>query len=208
MIPAPFLRLVPLGAMLLLACSDGGPTAPADGDAFEGEAPLAAVLPDLAPEPGTAGTDRYVPTLERILRRGIGVIQERQGEEAAQRVMGEARSLREAIQVAREAGDAAAVQEAVRKLDAFSARVGLRVFGVRLVRHVHGDAAAKLQALRPRLKEAAEAGEDVSRFVVGAQQAKRMLDAAKSAAQKGQPLGALIHAAHALDLVTRIGAAL
>jgi len=194
--------------MLLLACSDGGPTTLADEDAFEGEAPLVSVLPDLAPEPGTAGTDRYVPTLERILRRGIGVIRERRGEDAAEQVAAEARELRAAIQVAREAGDVAAAQEAVKKLEGFSARIGLRVFGVGLVRHVHGDAAAKLQALRPRLKEAADAGRDVSRFVAGAQQAKRMLDAAKAAAQKGQPLGALIHAAHALDLVTRIHAAL
>lgn len=204
----PILRLVPLAALAFLACSDGGPTALADEGAFEGEEPLTAVQPDLAPEPGTAGTERYVPVLERIFRRAAGVIRERQGEEAAQRVVAEAQRLREAVRTARVAGDEGALQLAVKKMEGFEARIGLRVFGVGLVRHVHGDAAGKLQRLRVRLKEAADAGQDVSRLVAGAREVRRLLDAARSAAGRDQPVAALIYAAHALDLVTRFEAAL
>jgi len=208
MLSAPICRWVPLAALALVACSDGGPTALADEGAFEGDEPLTEVQPDLTPEAGTAGTERYVPVLERIFRRAAGVIRERQGEEAAQRVVAEAQRLREAVRAAREARDEGALQLAVKKLEGFEARVGLRVFGVGLVRHVHGDAAGELQRLRVRLKEAADAGQDVSRLVAGAREAKRLLDAARSAAGKNQPVAALIHAAHALDLVTRVEAAL
>jgi len=197
-----------LAALALVACSDGSPVdLPREG-AFEGEEPLTATLPDLAPEPGTAGTERYVPVLERILHRAVGFIELRQGADAAARVSGEAQRLREAVREARETGDEAGVQAALRALEGFQARVGLRVFGVGLVRHVHGDATTRLQALRVQLREAADAGRDVSRLVAGAREVNRLLEAARSAAGKGQPLAALVLAAHALDLVTRIGAAL
>ncbi len=200
------LRWLPVAAILLAACSDGGPVAANDDLDLAGDAPLTGVLPDLAPEPGTAGTERYVPTLERILNRAVPVIKERQGEEAAQRVVAEARRLHAQVRAAREAGEEAAIQEAVRKLEGFSARVGLRVFGPQLVRRVHGDAAGKFEALRVRLKAAGEAGQDVSRQVAGAQQARRLLAASREAAERGEPVPALVHAAHALDLVIRIHA--
>ncbi len=205
---ASILRGVPLAALLLVACSDGGPLAAGEEADLAVDGPLTAVLPDLAPEPGTVGTDRYVPTLERILHRAVGVVRERRGEEAAQRVVAEAQSLRGEIRAAREAGNQAAVQEGVKKLEGFSARVGLRVFGAGVVRHVHRDAAGKLDALVARLREAHAAGTDVSRPTSGAQQARRMLAAARTAAEKGQPAAALTRASHALDLVVRIGAAL
>jgi len=208
MLPTPILRWFPLAALVFVACTDGGPVGLVDEGAFEGEQALTSVQPDLAPDPGTVGTGRYVPVLERILRRATGVIRERQGDEAAQRVVAEAQSLREAVRIARQAGDEVGVQGAVRKLETLEARVGLRVFGVGLIRHVHQEATGELQTLRVCLREAASAGQDVSRLADGAQHAKRLLDAARTAAGKNQSAAALIHAAHALDLVTRIGAAL
>ena len=83
---------LPVAALLLAACADG-PVAPAEDADPNEDAPLSAVLPDLTPEPGTAGTDRYVPVLERVLKRAVWVIQEKQGDEAAGRVVAEARSL-------------------------------------------------------------------------------------------------------------------
>jgi hypothetical protein len=200
------LRWAPLVALLLAACADGGPLAGDEGLDPAEDGPLTAVLPDLAPEPGTAGTERYVPTLERILNRAVPVIREKQGEEAAQRVVAEARRLHADLRAAREGGDEAAVKEALRKLEGFCARVGLRVFGPQLIRRVHGDAAGKLEALRVRLKAAGEAGQDVSRQVAGAQQARRLLAASREAAERGEHVPALVHAAHALDLVIRIHA--
>ncbi|NJD20115.1 MAG: hypothetical protein FIA95_12640, partial [Gemmatimonadetes bacterium] len=142
---------LPLLALISSACSDAGPAAPAADFDLEGTEPLAAVLPDLAPEPETAGTERYVPTLERIFTRSARVVREKAGGEVAGKLVAGARTLRAAVRAAREAIDSAVVAEAVRKLEGFEARVGLRVFGAGLVRHVHGDAAGKLQALRGQL---------------------------------------------------------
>jgi hypothetical protein len=199
-------RWLPVLALTLTACSDG-PVAPAEDLGLPGDAPLAAVMPDLAPEPGTAGTERYVPVLERILMRSIRVVREKHGEEAAGKVVAEARTLREAVRAAHEAQDTAALKAAVQKLEGFSAQIGLRVFGVSLVRHVHQDAAGKLEALTARLKAASDAGQDVGRWAAGARMVRQHLAAARDAAGMGRPVVALVQAAQALDLVTRITAA-
>jgi len=199
---------LPAFALLVAACGEGGPVDPPEDADLQEDAALSAVLPDLAPEPGTAGTDRYVPTLERVLTRALRVVREKQGDEAAARVLAEARSLARAVREAREAGDTAAVKDGVQRLEAFEARVGLRVFGVSLLRWVHQDAAGRLEALGARLKEASDAGRDVSRIADGAKLVRRYLAAAREAAGNERPVVALIHAAHALDLVIRLGAAL
>jgi len=199
---------VPAVALTLSACSDAGPAAPGADFDLEAGASLAAALPDLAPELGTAGTERYVPVLERIFVRSLRVVREKAGDEAAGGLATQARALRQAVRAAREAGDGEAVEEAVRKLEGFEARVGLRVFGFGLARHVHGEAAARLQALRGDLEAAKGAGRDVTRLVTGARLAARELAAAREAGGNDRPVVALVHAAHALDLVTRIAAAL
>ena len=199
---------LPLLALALAACSDGGPVAPdADLD-LPGVEPLEAAVPDLAPDAGTAGTERYVPTLGRVFLRAVPVVRERAGKDAADRLVTQARTLHQAVKEARDAEDQAALGEAMRKLEGFQAGVGVRVFGVKLVRHVHGDAAAKLQKLGEQVKAAEEAGQDVTRQKAGAQLARRHLAAARDAAGKERPVVALIHAAHALDLVVRVAASL
>jgi len=198
---------LPLLAILLSACSDGSPTAPADDLGLPGDQAMATVLPDLTPEPGSEGTDRYVPTLERILIRAVRVIREKAGDGAAGKVVAEARSLHQAVRTAREAQNQQALEEALRKLEGFEARVGLRVFGAGVVRHVHADAAKRLDALAARIKAAADAGKDVTRAQQAAQTVRRHLAAARDAAGKQQMVAALVHAAHALDLVTRVAAA-
>lgn len=195
-------------ATTLSSCGDGGPTDPVDALDIPEDQPLAAVMPDLAAEPGTAGTERYVPTLQRILRHAVGVIKEKRGEEAAAKVVAEAQRLQAEARAAKEAGDEAAFKEAVRKMEGFAARVGLRVFGPRLARHVAGDAAGKLQDLMPRLRAAAEAGQDVSRLVKGAQAAQKSLAAAREAWAADKPVVGLVLAARALDLATKVGALL
>lgn len=195
-----------LAIALLAACSEAAPTDPLapTGD----EDPLTVVMPDLVPEAGTAGTDRYVPVLQRILHRSVAQIREKLGDEAAGKVVAQAQTLREQLVAAREGGDAAAVREAQAQLDHFAARVGLRVFGPRLLRHVAQDASGKLTTLQTRLDEAVAAGRDVSRIAQGAQAAGRELVASRDAAEAGRLVQALVLAARALDLVTRLHAAL
>ena len=202
------LSWLPLFALILSACAENGPVAPAEESGLDGVEPVAAALPDLAPEPGTAGTERYVPALERVFVRSVRVVREKAGDDAAGKLVAEARALHQAVGAAREAQDETALAGALRKLEGFEARVGLRVFGPSLVRHVHGDAATRLEALLARIKAAADAGQDVSRPEAGARQVRRYLVAAREAAGKDQMVPALVHAAHALDLVTRIAALL
>jgi len=202
------LAWLPAFVLLFAACGDGGPVAPAEEAGLSGDEPLSAILPDLAPEPGTAGTDRYVPTLERILRRAVRVVRVRRGDEAAGEIVSAARSLADSVLAARQAGDTAAVRDAVHGLQTFKARVGIRVFGISLVRYVHGDAAGRLVILRARLNEASDAGRDVGRIANGAKLVQRYLAAAREAAENGRPVVALVQAAHALDLVIRLNAAL
>ena len=202
------LSWLPVLALALSACSDAGPAAPEADFDLDAGAPLAAMLPELAPEPGTAGTDRYVPVLERIFTRSVRVVREKAGDEVAKKLVAEARTLHGAVRTAREAGDDVALAEAVRKLEGFEARIGLRVFGVDLVRHVHGDAAAKLRTVGEQIKAAEAAGRDVARLKAGARLAAQELAAAREAMGNERPVVALVHAAHALDLVTRIGALL
>lgn len=205
----PLLAWLPLVALTLSACAGDGPMAPADDDVDPTSIEaMDAAVPDLAPEPGTAGTDRYVPTLGRVFRRALPVVRERAGAEAADGLVGHARTLQDGVRAAREAGDTAAVREAVRKLEGFQAGVGVRVFGVKLVRHLHGDAASRLLALADRLEAAEDGGLDVSRQKAGVQVARRHLAAARDAAAREKPVAALVHVSHALDLVVRIAASL
>lgn len=207
MIPSRPLRWLPILAITLAACADAGPVATqGDLDLDVGE-PLAAVLPDLAPEPGTVGTDRYVPTLERVLRRSVRVIGEKRGEEAARKVIAQARDLHDQVREAREAQEPAALGEAVRRLETYSSRVGLRVFGAGLVRHVAGDAGRTLERVSEALRTMQASGQDVQRLADAARTARRHLAAAQEASDAGRPVGALVHAAHALDLAARIAAA-
>jgi hypothetical protein len=198
------LSWLPVLALVLSACSENSAMAPEDDLDLAGSEPMAAVLPDLAPEPGTVGTERYVPALERIFIRSARVVREKAGEEAAGKLVAEARALHEAVRAAREAKDGTALAEALRKLEGFEARVGLRTFGPTLVRHVHADAAKRLEALVVRIRAAADAGKDVSRAEAGARQVRRDLAAARDAAGNDRLVPALVLAAHALDLVTRI----
>lgn len=206
--PSNALSWLPFIALLLTACSDGSPTTPADEAGLPGDEPMVAVLPDLAPEPGTEGTERYVPALERVLARSVRVIREKVGDEAAGKVVAEARALHEAVRAARQAADQEALEEALGRLEGFEARVGLRVFGPELVRAVHADAARRLEAVAARIKAAAAAGRDVARAEQAAARVRRGLAAARDAATNGRPVVALVHAAHALDLVTALGAAI
>jgi hypothetical protein len=213
MIRRPPHRRLPLFAITLAAtvaacCGEAGPTDPGHALDLPEDQPLATVMPDLEPEAGTAGTERYVPTLQRVLHRAVGVMREKRGEEAAAAVVAEAQRLQADIRAAKEAGDKAAYKEAAGKLEVFAARVGLRVFGVPLARHVAGSATRTLQDLMPRLRAAAEAGQDVSRLVNGAQGARTSLAAAKEAWENEKPVRALVLAASALDTATKIGALL
>jgi len=189
----------------MTACSDPTTTEPA---AVEEETPLTDVMPDLAPEAGTEGTDRYVPVLQRIARRAINQIREKRGDEAAGKVIAAVRELQSEISAAREADDAGALEAARRKLEAYSARLGLRVFGPRLARHVAASASKKLAAVVEELRAAQEAGQDVTRLAQGARRAHQHLSAAREAWRSERHVAALVHAAHALDLATAIDAAL
>jgi hypothetical protein len=199
---------LPVVALVLSSCAESGALAPEDGFDLAAGDPLAVVLPDLAPEPGTVGTERYVPALERIFVRSVRVVRDRAGVDAAGKLVAEARELHRAVGAAREAADETALAEALRNLEGFEARVGLRVFGPGLVRHVHGDAGTRLEALLVRIEAAAAAGRDVTRLEAGARQVRRGLAAAREAAGNDRLAVALVQAAHALDLVTRINALL
>ena len=203
--PLPWLSAV---ALLAAACADSGPAAPTRSADLSEDTPLSAVLPDLAPEPGTAGTDRYVPALERILRRAVRVVGEKQGNEVAGKVVAEARALADSVRLAKQAGDTSAVKESMQRLEAFEARIGLRVFGVGLLWHVYRDAAGRLETLPARLNEASEAGRNVDRLAQGARLVRRLLAAAREEAANGRPVAALVHAGDALDLVIWVDAAL
>lgn len=202
-------RTACLSALLLAlaACSEAGPTAPEALDLPEDQ-PLAAVLPDLAPEAGDAASDGYAPTLRRILGRAVGVVKEKRGEEAARKVVDQARALHAELAAAKEAGDAEAARAAHRRLEAFSAQVGLRVFGPRLVAHVAGDAAGKLRVVGEKLRAAHEAGRDVSRPAAAFQTARRHLEAAREAREAERAVAALVHAAAALDIAHKLAGAL
>lgn len=195
-------------AAAVAACSEAGPLDPVDALDLPEDQPIATVLPDLAPEAGTAGTERYVPTLERVLRRSVAVVKEKRGEEAALKVVDQAKALHAELRAAREAGDADAAKAALRKLEGFSAQVGLRVFGPRLARHVAGDAAQALQALAAKVREAHGAGVDVSRPAAALRAANQHLKAAREAWEAERYVPALVHAASALDLAHKVGAAL
>jgi hypothetical protein len=200
------LSWLPATALLLSACAGPDALVPEADFDLEGGEILAAVLPDLAPEPGTAGTERYIPALDRILTRSLRAVRERAGEEAAGKLAAEARRLHQAVHAARQAGDEAAAAKALGEFEGFEARVGLRVFGPGLVRHVHADAAGRLEALLVRIEVAADAGRDMTRPEAGARLVRRDLATAREAAANGRPVAALVHAAHALDLVIRIAA--
>lgn len=199
---------LPVLALVLAACGEGAPTDPVDSAAVDEGQPLAATLPDLAPEAGTAGTDRYVPTLERVLRHAVRVVKEKRGEEAAGKIVDGAQAIRAELRAAREAGDREAFAAARRKLEAYSARVGLRVFGERLPRRVAADAGDRLKAVTEALRAAHDAGEDVSRYVAAVRNAQRHMAAAREAWEGGRPVPALVHAATALDMAHRLQAAL
>ena len=205
-VPGLPLLAIALLATALSSCADGSPLDPTDALAFPDDQPLATVLPDLAPEPGSAATDRYVPTLHRVLRRAVHVIREKRGVDAAAAVTAEVQRLQAEVRAAKEAGDKGALKEAVGKLDGFAARVGVKVFGPRLAGHVAADAAAQLRDLMPRLKAAAEAGQDVGRLVEGARGAQKALTAAKEARDNEKWVPALVLAARALDTVAKISA--
>jgi hypothetical protein len=195
-----------LFSALLSACGEGGPTEPMDRLDLPEDQPLAAVMPDLSPDPGTAGTERYVPTLERVLRRSVGVIKMRMGEDAAAKVLAEVQRLQSELRAAKEAGDTEAFKRASQKFEGFAAQVGLRVFGAPLARHVHQDASQKLRELMPRLRAAAQAGQDLARLVQAVQGAERSLAAAREAWENEKPAVGLVFAARALDVVTKVGA--
>lgn len=179
------------------ACSDTATTDPITS-------PITPSL-DLVPPPGTAGTERYVPLLERVLRRAIEVVRESRGDDGANRIVGEYRRLRGELEMARETGDEERIRNKVAQLDSFYGSVALRIFTESVGKRCLRYAAAELESLRVRLSSASAAGQDVERLVNGARRASRYIEAGRSAAD---PLSVLLHAAHAADLLARINAAL
>lgn len=203
-------RLFPLSpvvltALLIAACSDTAVTAPQSRD--EDPTP-ATVLPDLTVGADAAGTSRYVPLLERILVSAIKTVKNEHGDAAAGRIAAQYRRLRQALRAARAAGDAALIRETTGQLETFAARIGLRVFGPRLARRVLRYGTSQFEALVVDLRAAATAGQDITRISNGARLANRYLNAAHTAAEKDNPLGVVIHASHAVDLIARLHAAL
>ena len=182
------------------ACSDSTTTGPAPSPS---ETSLELVL-----AASTAGTERYVPLLERVLRSAVAVVRESRGDEPATRIVTEYRRLQQEVAAARETGDQELIREKVNQLESFSGRVSLRVFDTPVERRVLRYATAELESLRDKLRSATAAGQDVSRLVDGARRASRYIEAARTAAANGQPLAVLLHAAHAADLLARIQAAL
>lgn len=204
-------RLASLSSIILAAvtlgtaCSESPVTGP---EAARDDGPLTGVMPDLTADAGTAGTDRYVPVLERVLQRAVRTVREARGDDAADRIVNEYRRLRQELRAARESGDAALVREKTRQLEGFAGRIGLRVFGPSLIRHTYRHASSQLDSLIEKIKAASEAGQDVTRIANGARLANRHLRAARTAAGNDNPLGALINAAHAVDLLARLHAAI
>ena len=182
------------------ACSDTTMTGPTPS--------LNELSLDLVPAAGTAGTDRYVPLLERVLHRAVTVVRESRGDDAATRIVTEYRRLRREVVAARETEDQELIREKVSQLESFSGRVALRVFDTPVARRVLRYATAELESLGSRLRSASGAGQDVSRLADGARRASRYIRAAQTAAANGRPLAVLLHAAHAADLLARLQAAL
>lgn len=190
---------------LSTACSEAPVTEPG---ATPEDSPLTSVMPDLAADAGTAGTDRYVPVLERVLLRAVRTVREARGDDAADRIVAEYRRHRRELRAARESGDEALVREKTRRLEGFAGRIGLRVFGPSLVRHMYRHASGQLDSIVEKIRAAAEAGQDVTRISNGARHANRYLTAARTAAGNKNPLGALINSANAIDLLVRLHAAI
>ena len=201
-----FASLVLMTAIVVSgACSDTTTTGPAPS---VDETSLDLVPLDLVAAAGTAGTERYVPLLERVLRRAVAVVRESRGDDAATRIVTEYRRLRQEVAAARETGDQELIREKVNQLESFSGRVALRIFDTPVARRVLRYATAELESLRSGLRSAGAAGQDVSRLTDEARRASRYIGAAQTAAADGRPLTVLLHAAHAADLLARLQAAL
>jgi hypothetical protein len=192
-----------LALPLAWACSDPVSSDPADSD----EIALTEVMPDLSPEPGTVGTERYVPALERMFRRAVAVVREERGDDKAQELVDGFRRRLASLQDARLSGDAELVRRAKQELDSFAAGIVLRVFGRPVLRHAIGHATTALDDLAADLRTASAAGTDISALTRPTRQTFALLDEARQAAGADEYIRALVLAATVLDRVARISAA-
>lgn len=193
-------RLLLLG-LLAGACAGPSATGPADEQSSQ-------TMPELAVEPGTAGTDRYVPILHRVFGQAVHRVARAQGEEQAKRLTAEARRRQQEVREALDAGDRELAQTRAAELDRFLASVSIRLFGPRVAGHVLAHARRAFHGFATRLEEAKLAGRDVTRLEQGFRAAGRHLEAARAAAGNENPIGALLHAARGADLLAHLHAAL
>lgn len=194
---------VPLALLGVLAACSPSPTAPAD------ELPrglATAPLPDLsavAADIPTAGSTQpqRAPLLHRLVGMSISKVQEMHGSAPAEQMRRALGVRHEALRAAIESGNPVAVRQAHRALDAFSAELVLRVFGPPMVGHVMHTVAMQVQRVSEAVNQAAVSGHDVSGPRQVLSHVSQLLQAARGAAEAGQPAAALLRAAHAADVL-------
>lgn len=198
---ATYLSLLLLG--LAGACGSA-PTSPEDilpqGLGF-------APLPDLSafanetPDPTNTNAPPPAPLLHRLAGMAIGVVRERHGPEPADQMMQALRARHEALRAAVEAGNLEAAREARAAVDQLSARIVLHVFGPPIVARVMHAVATQIERVTRVVNEAEANGRDVAgpRRVLA--HVTALLQGARAAAEAGNPMAALLRAAHASDVI-------
>ncbi len=110
------------------------------------------------------------------------------------------------IKAALERGDEEAARRGMMRLDHLAAMVTVRVFGPPVVGHVLQHGSQAFRALLQKIQAAEAAGHDVEGARKAAAVVAQHLGAARAAAEKGEPVAALVHGARALDLLARLHA--
>ncbi len=196
-----FASTLAAAALLLAACGT-----PATSPEVTDDAPLTTIMPDLAVEAGTAGTERYVPVLHRLLGHAVHHVARAHGKEAAEKILTEVKQVQGEIKAALERGDEEAARRGMMRLDHLAAMVTVRVFGPPVVGHVLQHGSQAFRALLQKIQAAEAAGHDVEGARKAAAVVAQHLGAARAAAEKGEPVAALVHGARALDLLARLHA--
>ena len=202
------IRLLSLALLVVAvtACDEKkAPTEPSGAafagafEAAQGElSGLASTLPTASHlDPSTAPA----PIMARLVRISLERLTVAGREELKARAIGELRERHEAVQAAAEAGDREMLLRAKHALDVTSARLVTHVLSPRIVPEVIQMVVRQVRALSERVDAAGRLGRDVTgprsvlqHVVARLEESRRLLGA-------GNPVGALVVATNAADLL-------
>lgn len=203
------LRFLSLALLVVAvtACKDKeSPTEPNPAATFSGA--FEAAQGELSSLAGTLPTASHVdpstapqPLMARLVRISLERLTVAGREELKARAIGELRERHEAVRAAAAAGDRESFQRAKHALDVTSARLVTLVLSPRIVPEVIQMVGRQARAVSERLDAAARDGRDVAgprrvlqRVVARLEESRRLLES-------GNPVGALVVAANAADLL-------